>query len=98
MCRIDYESSQHRLRVAGRCQAGDIGSVTDAIEAFGRKGSTLIVDLTALTGCPAELARAIMESAQSLSPRRVSVLRKHGTEVDRLLIEASVSSQGAPSH
>jgi len=98
MCRIDYEARQRRLRVAGRCLADDIKSVTDAIEAFGRDGSTLIVDLTALTACPAEFAQAVVESAGKLSPRRVNLLRKHGTEVDRMLTDASDSSQGAPSH
>lgn len=88
MCTIDYESDQCRLRVAGACHNLDAQQIRDAIEVFGRRGDRLIVDLTALTTLDPDVARALLDAVDGL-PRPVTVLRKHGTEVDRLLSDGS---------
>jgi len=88
MCTIDYESSHHRLRVSGRCGDGAAEAIRDAIGAFGRGTDRLIVDLTALTELSDEVAAAIVAAGDDVAPCRVTVTRKHGTDVDRMLSEA----------
>ncbi len=91
MCTIDYEAKRRRLRISGRCGGdSDAATIRDAIDTFSRKGDTLIVDLTALTGLSGAAASAIVEAREKV-PCDVTVLRKHGTEVDRLLTEANHS-------
>lgn len=88
MCTIDYEASHHRLRVSGRCGDDAATAIRDAIGAFGRGSDRLIVDLTALTDVTDEVAAAVVTAGDQLAPCRVTVVRKHGTDVDRLLSEA----------
>lgn len=85
MCTIDYEAEQRRLRVAGTCRDTDAEQIRDAIDVFGRRGDRLIVDLTGLTDLDHGFATAVLGAIDELHPRQVTVLRKHGSEVDRLL-------------
>ena len=88
MCTIDYEARRRRLRISGRCGGdNDAATIRDAIDTFSRQGDKLIVDLTALTDLSDDVAIAIVEARKKV-PCDVTVLRKHGTEVDRLLSEA----------
>lgn len=88
MCTIDYEASHHRLRVSGRCGDDAATAIRDAIDAFGRGSDRLIVDLTAITEVTDEVASAIVTAGEEVAPCQVTVMRKHGTDVDRLLSEA----------
>lgn len=88
MCTIDYEASHHRLRVSGRCDDDSVTAIRDAIRAFGSENDRLIIDLTALTGCTEEVAAAIVTAREDVAPCQVTVVRKHGTDVDRRLSEA----------
>ena len=85
MCTIDYEARHHRLRVSGRCGDDAATAIREAISTFGRDSERLIVDLTALTSLSDEVAAAIVAAGEEVSPCRVTVVRKHGSDVDRLL-------------
>jgi hypothetical protein len=88
MCTIEYEANHHRLRVSGRCGDDAASAIRDAIDAFGRGHERLIVDLTALTGITDDVAAAIVAAGEAIAPCRVTVTRKHGSEIDRLLSDA----------
>jgi|tagenome__1003787_1003787.scaffolds.fasta_scaffold17268161_1 hypothetical protein len=88
MCTIDYEAARRRLRVSGHCGDDAAAAITEAIGAFGRGSPALIVDLTALSGLTDEVANAIVTAGEQVAPCQLTVLRKHGTEVDRRLSEA----------
>ena len=88
MCTIDYEARQHRLRVSGRCGDNAAAAIRDAIDTFGRGRPRLIVDLTALTNLPEDVALAMVEAAEAVAPCEVTFVRKHGSDVDRRLSEA----------
>lgn len=91
MCTIDYEARRRRLRISGRCGSDDdAAAIRDAIDTFSRKGDTLILDLTALTDLSGDVAAVIVEAGNEVACD-VTVLRKHGTEVDRVLTEATSS-------
>ena len=89
MCTIDYEARQHRLRVAGRCGGGEAAvAIREAIGTFGRGLPRLIIDLTAVTELPEEVAAAIVAAGAEIEPCEVTVVRKHGSDVDRRLTDA----------
>lgn len=87
MCTITWEAGQHRLRLAGTCDEDDRGTVEEALAAFGDQGPVLIIDLTALETLPPPVAEVIVAACDRPDDRRVSVLRRHGTDVDRVLKE-----------
>lgn len=91
MCTIDYEARHHRLRVSGRCGDDAARAIREAIGRFGRGRERLILDLTALTEIGDDVAAAILAAREDVSPCLVTVVRKHGSDVDRLLSSAQSS-------
>ncbi len=85
MTDIAYEADGRRLRVEGRCR--DARPVCDALETFTRDAATLTVDLTRVTEMDAHTASTIVDAIRTAEGRgcRVTVVRKHGSDVDALL-------------
>lgn len=87
MATIAYEATCHRLRVSGRCAESERSAIEDAIVECGRRERVLIVDLSAVEWLDPFVAEGIACACGRLTECRVSVLRRHGTEVDRVLKE-----------
>jgi hypothetical protein len=85
MCTITWEERQHRLRLSGTCDEGDREAVEEALEAVGDPGSVLIVDLTAVASLAQPVAESIVTACDRTGGCRVSILRRHGSDVDRVL-------------
>ncbi|MFT4081780.1 MAG: hypothetical protein QM638_04270 [Nocardioides sp.] len=88
MCTILYEAEQRRLRLTGRCLPDDGPRVADAIAVWTVQRRGLIVDLTALESLTAEVAAELLTAARDRS-RRVSIVRRSGSDVDRALLLAA---------
>jgi len=85
VCTISYEPRQHRLRLAGACIEGDVQSIRQAIAEHGRDQDVLIVDVTGVHDISDDVARTILVAGKEVGLSRFCVLRKHDTDVDRLL-------------
>lgn len=83
---ITWQAGQHRLRLAGRFEEGDRGAVEDALAAIGDPGPVFIVDLTAVDSLDPSVVE-ILAACERAEGCRVSVLRRSGSEVDRMLSE-----------
>lgn len=86
MCTITWEGGQHRLRLAGECTQDDRDDVQAALSAYG-EGDVLIVDLTAVRSLAPEVAEVIAAVCDRHGRCRTNVLRRRGTQVDRVLRE-----------
>lgn len=87
---ITWEAGQHRLRLAGSCGEEDRSAVADALAAVGDPGRVLIIDLTAVESLARPVAEVVADICADAQDRRISVLRRHGTDVDRVLNEVGV--------
>ncbi|MDF1606247.1 hypothetical protein [Nocardioides sp. YIM 152315] len=87
---ITWEPSQHRLRLAGRCGGDDLATVEEALAAVAGRRPVLILDLTAVVSLAPSVAEAIVAACDRSDGCRVSVLRRHGGDVDRVLRELGV--------
>jgi hypothetical protein len=88
MCTISWEAGQHRLRLAGECTEDDKGAVEDALATYGEQHEgVLIIDLTGVRTLAPEVAEVIVAACDHQDRCRVNVLRRHGTQVDRVLSE-----------
>lgn len=88
MCTISWEAGQHRLRVAGECTEQDRSAVEAAIATYGeQQEGVLIIDLTGVRTLAPEVAQVIVAACGNPVGCRVNVLRRHGTQVDRVLTE-----------
>lgn len=88
MCMISWEAGQHRLRLAGECTEYDRGAVEAAIASHGeQRAGVLIIDLTGVRVLAPEVAEVIVAACGHAARTRVNVLRRLGTQVDRVLSE-----------
>jgi anti-anti-sigma regulatory factor len=90
MTSIHYESGLHRLRLQGACRDTDAQAIEEALTAFAKPGTTLTVDLTAVTSLAPEVARRLVE-ARDQAPEQghqVALIRKAGSNADRELERA----------
>ena len=85
MCTIRWESTQRRLRLAGRCEDEDREAVQDALAACEGGGRVLIIDMTAVTSLAPSVAEVILSARDLAEGCRVSVLRRKGSAVEEVL-------------
>ncbi|MFC7496107.1 MULTISPECIES: hypothetical protein [unclassified Nocardioides] len=90
MCTITWEPTQRRLRLAGACTEGDRAALEDALAEVADAGPVLIVDLTAVDSLAPAAAEAIVATCGHSRGCRVSVLRRHSSDVDRVLRDLGV--------
>jgi len=83
-----YEEQHRRLRLAGACVEAEAPRLRDTVLSLAGTSPTLIVDLTAVTEMPADVADALVTAQQVARPCRVALVRKHGTLVDARLQDA----------
>ncbi|MBZ5739169.1 hypothetical protein [Nocardioides mangrovi] len=89
MCTISYERRLRRLRIAGPCVEGDRAAVQHAISTSAAGEDTLTIDLTAATALGRSVAAAIVAARDARAGgRRITVLRRHRSDVDRQLAAA----------
>ncbi|WP_309646925.1 hypothetical protein [Nocardioides sp.] len=93
MVSISYEDSSRRVRIEGACRGEDGAAVAEALRSLPCRGGTLKVDLSATTELDTEVAAAIVAQQREAERRglRVNVLRRCGSEVDRVLAAAESS-------
>lgn len=83
---ISWEAGHHRLRLAGAWGEDERRVVEDALAAVGDPGRVLILDLTAVESLAPPVAE-VVAACVATDGCRVSALRRHGSDVDRVLSE-----------
>lgn len=97
MVSISYEVASRRVRIEGACRGPDGAAVAEAIRVRTDAAGTLKVDLSAATELDAQVAVAIVaqkREAERLG-RRLSVVRRGGSDVDRVLSAAEALPSGS---
>lgn len=89
---LSYEPQHPRLRVAGVCRDDDATHLHEAVLAFASHGTSLIVDLTAVTEATDDVARALLAAQVASGTCRVTLVRKSDSSVDRRLRAAQPAS------
>lgn len=85
MATITWEPTQHRLRLAGTCGEEDRPAVERTLAGLEDEQPVLIIDLTAVQDLAVPVAKAIVTACDRPDDCRVSVLRRHGSQVDDVL-------------
>lgn len=65
MASVSYNARERRLVFESLCWPEDAQGLADAIEAFARPGSALVLDLTRMPNLPAEVAVAIRDACRA---------------------------------
>jgi anti-anti-sigma regulatory factor len=92
-CQIRIERAQHRVRIEGDCAPDDAEAVQRAITSVSDETGEpvpVIVDLSRVQRLDSEVAEAISRACEHAECSRVSVLRRCGSEVDRVLSSAGL--------
>jgi hypothetical protein len=82
---IMWEPTQHRLRLGGSCGEEDRPVVERTLAGLEDEQPVLIIDLPAVEALAPPVAEVIVAACDRPDDCRVSVLRRHGSQVDRVL-------------
>ena len=90
---ISYESSTHRLRLEGKCEAGDVDRVREAIDSYGRDHRRTIVNLIAVTHIDDEIAELVIDAREFARSegREITLLRRAHSQVDQAILAAEAA-------
>ncbi len=97
MVTISYDAARCRLSVEGRCDGpDDAATVEDALDAFEKLTERLTIDLTGATMLPVEVAQMLISAQRAARSegRRLHLLRRSGSPVDDVLLEAASERPG----
>ena len=78
MATIVFTSAQQRLTVRGPCHAADLDQLVDALEAFGRTSSKLVLDVSRVSVMPWSVAQALLNTCSTLEAKGARVLWRTG--------------------
>jgi|tagenome__1003787_1003787.scaffolds.fasta_scaffold17889666_1 hypothetical protein len=98
MAVIIFTTTQKRLAVRGSCLDSDLRHVVDALEAFGRTTSDLILDLRRVSMMSWSVAESILLAWERMRADRVRVqlLMRPGSAVERMVETVRASAVRDP--